>query len=166
MVTPRPLSAALDKIARAAVGKDWSLYAALLEHWTEIVGEDYAKSAAPVKIGFPKGKSPDEKWAGRGRTGGVLTIRLPQGLVMEFSFLSETIRGRINGFFGYPAIEKLLFEAYYPTKTPKMPLEEPQLDASEKDTIKESLKHLENNELQDVLQNLGESIRAAARQEK
>jgi hypothetical protein len=119
MFTPRPLSSALSQVAREAIGKDWTLYATLLDHWREIVGEEYAKTASPVKISFPKGKKDGEKWAARGRTGGLLTIKLPQGLAMEFSFLSETLKTRINGFFGYPMIEKIAFEPYCVPKKPK-----------------------------------------------
>lgn len=154
---PRPLSVSLDKIAREAIGRDWSLYAALLDHWREIVGEDYAKNTAPVKIAFPKGKKPDEKWAGR-RTGGQLVIKLPQGLAMEFAFHTESIRARINGFFGYPAIEKLCFETYYPEYRPESPLESPRIDDSDKRIVSDSVESIDNNELKDALQRIGESI--------
>src|ERR1700722_6844237 len=53
MFMPSALSKAVERIARRAVGKDWNLYAALLEHLQEIVGAEYARVAAPVKITFP-----------------------------------------------------------------------------------------------------------------
>lgn len=157
MSLPRTLSTTLDHIARKAVGKDWSLYAALLDHWPEIVGQDYAKKAAPVKISFPKGKKADEKWASR-RTDGTLIIRLPQGLAMEFGFLSETLKSRINGFFGYPAIGRIALETYYPT-APQPFIEPPQpLSAEKKENIARQAAGIENEELREVLQQLGESV--------
>jgi len=154
---PRPISASLDKVARDAVGRDWALYATLLDHWREIVGEDYAQNTAPVKIVFPKGKKLDEKWASR-RSGGTLHIRLPQGLTMEFSFLTDTIRARINGFFGYSAIEKVVFEPFYPEKPPVLAPEAPPLSAEAKESLAEDTKDIDNDELRDLLQQLGESM--------
>ncbi len=158
MFTPRPLSSALNQIAREAIGKDWALYATLLDHWREIVGEEYAKKASPVRISFPKGKKTDEKWAARGRTGGLLTIKLPQGLAMEFSFLSETLKTRINGFFGYPMIEKIAFETYYRPETTELKQESPPLADTTRFALTDSIKHIENNELKEALQELGGSI--------
>lgn len=157
MSLPRTLSTTLDHIARKAVGKDWSLYAALLDHWPEIVGQEYAKSASPVKIVFPKGKKPDEKWADK-RTDGTLTIRLPQGLAMEFGFSSETLKARINGFFGYPAVGRIALETYYATAPAAPEASETPLDPEIKQKIAQSAQGVENEELREVLQQLGESV--------
>ncbi len=154
---PRALSTSLDKIARSAIGKDWNLYAALLEHWREIVGQDYAQSASPVKIAFPRGKRPDEKWADK-RADGTLYIRLPQGLAMEFGFHAETIRARINGFFGYEAIGRIVLETYYPEGRPAPREEPPPLSAEAKARLEQETEGIENDELREVLQELGESV--------
>jgi len=157
MAFPRTLSLALDKIARDAVGKDWALYASLIEHWREIVGEEYAKSTSPVKITFPKGKKDGDKWAGQ-RAEGTLHIRLPQGLAMSFGFLNETVRSRINAFFGYTAVSRIVLETYYPTSRP-LPAQEPAvLSESDKALLSESLKDVENEELREILHQLGESV--------
>lgn len=158
MRLPSTLSNAIDQIARAALGKDWGLYAGLLQHWTEIVGQDYAKSTTPVKISFPRGKKTDEKWTGGRRGGGTLTIKLPQGLAMEFGFKTDQIRARINGFFGYDAIERIAFETYYPTDDkPYAPPPLPLSPAQEAD-LAQNTKDIEDEELRQALQNLGESV--------
>lgn len=104
MFVPRTISFAVDGVARQVIGKDWSLYAALLSHWGEIVGEEYARVSTPVKISFPKGKQGGN---------GVLHIRLPQGLVMEFTFMTDKILQRISTYFGGEAISRIMFEPYY-----------------------------------------------------
>ncbi len=157
MLLPRPLQIALDKVARAAVGKDWPLYASLLDHWREIVGPEYAQIASPVKVAFPKGKKPDEKWANR-REGGTLHIKLPQGLAMEFGFLSETIRARINGFFGYGAIARIVLEPFYSSEPPEKEAPPQPLSEDDKKALSQNVKDIENDELKDVLHQLGESV--------
>lgn len=52
-----------------------------------------------------------------------MTIRLPQGLAMEFNFISEQIKTRVNGFFGYQAIDRIILDPYYDeAEMPKLPL--------------------------------------------
>jgi hypothetical protein len=113
MLLPRTIASAVDKIAKNALGRDWNLYAVLMEHWTEIVGPDYAEATTPVKISFPKGKPDPEKWMQGHRTGGSLTVRAPQGLVMDLTYQTPRILERITAYFGYPAVEKILFEPFY-----------------------------------------------------
>ena len=157
MLLPRTIATVVDNVARSTIGKDWSLYAALLSHWTEIVGPDYAEVTTPVKISFPKGKPSEEKWAQHARTDGVLHVRLPQGLTMEFTARSEQIRSRIAAYFGYPAIERIMFEPYYhqasePPRT-KDPAD-PQLLSS----MKEQAQGVENDDLRQALEKLGEAL--------
>lgn len=157
MLLPRTIATAIDGIARQAVGKDWNLYAALLSHWPEIVGQDYARNTTPVKISFPKGKQDAEKWAQGRREGGILHIRLPQGMVMEFTFHSEQIRQRIAAFFGYDAIARIAFEPYYgENKPPPAPL--PPLAPAQVAALKEATKPIENDALRAALEAFGESV--------
>ncbi|MGE4351043.1 MAG: DUF721 domain-containing protein [Bdellovibrionales bacterium] len=160
MKMPSALSASIDKVARTAMGKDWGLYASLLERWSEIVGPDYAQETAPVKISFPRGKKSDEKWTQGRRNGGTLTISLPQGMSFAFSHQSEQVRSRINSFFGYDAIEKITLQPFYPRQdrayTPPLPA----LSAQEKDALQKETKDIENNELREALATLGASVLA------
>ena len=153
MFMPRHLTQSVDKIARQALGKDWGLYAALLEHWAEIVGADYARVTTPAKIAFPH--QPNEAR----RKNGTLTIRLPKGLAMEFTYKTEQIRQRINSYFGYDAVGKIAFapESILPTKRAKPRA----ADAATVDRIKNDVKTVENSELRDVLQAFGEAISAS-----
>ncbi|NTU77163.1 MAG: DUF721 domain-containing protein [Alphaproteobacteria bacterium] len=158
MSLPRTLALSIDRVARQAVGKDWSLYAALLDHWSEIVGEDYARSTTPVKISFPKGKAEGEKWAGGKRAGGLLHIRLPQGLAMEFSFSTDQVRQRINSYFGYEAISRLAFEPYYAETAPFEVPSRPSLSPPVREELQKSLEPIENEDLRVALEAFGERV--------
>lgn len=147
---PRQLSHSVEQIARQAVGKDWGLYATLLDRWSEIVGPDYARVTSPAKVQFPH--QPNEAQ----RRNGTLTIRLPKGLVMEFTYKTEQIRQRINSYFGYEAVAKIVFDPIF--GIPPKPQTAPQTTLEVSGDDKEKLKSIENNELRDVLQALGGSI--------
>ncbi|MDD5585746.1 MAG: DciA family protein [Alphaproteobacteria bacterium] len=158
MLLPRSIAATVDNVARQAIGKDWGLYAALLNHWREIVGEEYAQVTTPVKISFPQGKTAGEKLAQGQRKDGVLHIRLPQGLTMEFSFRTDQIRQRIAAFFGYEVISRIVFETYY---GPASIAKEASPAAVPDQTVRltEATKDIENNDLRAALEEFGAAVR-------
>jgi len=152
MFLPRTIATAIDKIAREALGKDWSLYAVLLEHWPEIVGPEYARLTTPVKITFP----PRQREAKR--AGGTLVIRIPKGLAMEFTFKIGQIRARITDYFGYEPISKIMFESSYaaPDHAGANDLIEPDPEAIA--SIHEASNDIDDQELRDAIAALGEAI--------
>lgn len=147
---PRSLSKAVDQIARQSVGKDWSFYAGLLEHWQEIVGQEYSRDTTPVKMTFPF--QPGQQR----RSGGTLYIRLPKGLAMEFSFKSEQIKQRINSYFGYDAIAKVAIDPAY--VTPPSKRQQKMLPPEQRENLAQQTQTVENTELQQALLSFGENI--------
>jgi hypothetical protein len=147
---PRTLGDAVDKVARQSAGKDWGLYANLLRHWAEIVGADYARVTTPAKISFPY--QPNEAQ----RKNGVLFVRLPKGLAMEFSFKAEIVRQRINAYIGYEAFARIALESSNqpPTliRTPK------KVDPETLEAFRVTASSVENNELREALEKFGEAI--------
>ena len=134
------------------MGKDWSLYAALLEHWPEIVGQEYAQVTNPAKITFPH--QPLEPK----RRNGTLTVRLPKGLAMEFTFKTDQIKQRINGYFGYDAIGRIVLDsvAGMPRKPNKTALAAP--DAATMQALAEQTSVVDNDEVRAALLSFGASF--------
>jgi hypothetical protein len=150
MFIPRSIASAIDKIARQTVGKDWSLYANLLDHWIEIVGPEYAAVSTPVKVTFPH--QPHEPR----RRGGTLTIKLPKGLVMEFTFKVDSIKQRINNYFGDEIIARIVFE---PTHgVPKVKATPTVLDAAVAGELQQKTAGVEQDDLRNALQSFGEAV--------
>lgn len=148
---PRALAKAIDQVARQAVGKDWNIYANLLEHWQEIVGPDYARVTTPVKITFPH--QPNEAR----RSDGTLCIRLPKGLAMEFSFKTDLIRQRINAYFGYSAVGRIVFESVYGA-VPETPATPTKADPESLAQLQASTQSVEDENLRAALNSFGEAI--------
>lgn len=150
MNMPRSLADAVDKVARQSAGKDWGLYANLLDHWAEIVGQEYARVTTPVKISFPY--QPQEQH----RKNGVLTVRLPKGLAMEFTFKADLIRQRINGYLGYEAFARIALDAAALSVQAKKPVKK--VDPAALHAMKEEAAAIENNELREALERFGEAM--------
>ena len=159
MQIPRVISAAVDKVAKQILGKEWGLYSSLLENWREIVGEEYAKVTTPVKVMFQNSRSGEGKHR---QENGVLHISLPRGLAMEFSFLTGQILQRVNSFFGYKAIERIIFEH---NLQPLVSYDMSEKHVLQKDSLSpqetamfSALDDLGDGDLAESLKNLGKAI--------
>src|SRR6476469_3734417 len=90
----------------------------IVSRWGEIVGERYAKASCPESIKFPAGK----------KAGGVLTLMVDGAHAPLIQHLTPMIVERVNRFFGYSAINRIVFrQGRPPASTPKP--ERPQLGA-------------------------------------
>ncbi|CAD0186159.1 Zn-ribbon-containing, possibly RNA-binding protein and truncated derivatives [Ruegeria sp. THAF57] len=84
-----------DQIRHAGESRGFAV-TRLLTHWAEIVGQDMAAIARPVKVGYGKG--------GMGATLTVLTTG-PQAPMLEMQ--KEQLRGKVNAVYGYNAISRV-----------------------------------------------------------
>ena len=71
----------------------------IVSRWAEIVGERYAKVSSPESIRFPSGK----------KAGGALTLLVEGAHAPLVQHLAPLIIERVNRFFGYAAIDRLIF---------------------------------------------------------
>ena len=71
----------------------------IVSRWSEIVGERYAKVSSPESIKFPAGK----------KAGGVLTLLVEGAHAPLIQHLTPMIVERVNRFFGYAAINRIVF---------------------------------------------------------
>ena len=71
----------------------------IVSRWSEIVGERYAKVSCPESIKFPSGK----------KAGGVLTLMVDGAHAPLIQHLTPMIVEKVNLFFGYAAINRIVF---------------------------------------------------------
>lgn len=69
----------------------------IITHWTQIVGEKFARLALPEKITFPKGK----------KTEGTLHLMVTSSGSLFLHYAQDLILEQVNTFFGYKALTKL-----------------------------------------------------------
>ncbi len=92
-----------DQIRRAGESRGFAV-SRLLTHWAEIVGQDIAAIARPIKVGYGKG--------GFGATLTVLTTG-PQAPMLEMQ--KDQLRERVNAAYGFSAISRIRITQTAPT---------------------------------------------------
>lgn len=138
------------KLMRPLLGKRGLGEGDIAFHWESIVGGSImAHNSAPERIVFPKGK----------RTGGVLHLRVPNGaLATALMHLKPQIMERINGYYGYSAIEDVRIHQRPLPPRPSRPAEPPPLDEDERQALEVKLKDIDNPKLKAALSGLGEAM--------
>src|SRR4051794_27934884 len=121
----------------------------IVSRWAEIVGERYAKVSSPESIRFPTGK----------KGGGALTLLVDGAHAPLIQHLTPMIVERVNRFFGYAAINRIVFRQGKPPAAPA-PIERPVLRAVPK-AIGEGLREIADPELRACLESLAAQIAAS-----
>ena len=122
----------------------------IVSRWGEIVGPRYAKVSSPESIRFPAGK----------RAGGVLTLLVEGAHAPLIQHLTPTIVERVNRFFGYAAVNRIVFkQGKPPAPAPKSV--RPQLRAVPKE-LGEGLREIADPELRACLESLAARIAASS----
>ncbi|HEY6049001.1 MAG TPA: DciA family protein, partial [Sphingomicrobium sp.] len=107
----------------------------IVSRWAEIVGERYARVSSPESIRFPQGR----------KAGGALTLLVEGAHAPLIQHLTPLIVERVNRFFGYAAIDRVIFRQGKPPAQPPKP-ERPQLRPVPKE-LGEGLREIADAEL-------------------
>jgi hypothetical protein len=126
------------------------MQSSIVSRWAEIVGERYAKASCPESIRFPSGK----------KAGGALTLLVDGAHAPLIQHLTPMIVERVNRFFGYAAINRIVFKQGRPPAPPRRP-ERPQLRPVPKE-LGEGLREIADPELRACLESLGARIAASS----
>lgn len=123
---------------------------AVVSRWTEIVGERYAKVSTPESIRFPAGR----------KAGGTLTLAVEGAHAPLLQHLGPMIIERVNLFFGYEAVAKVVFRhgqslrkaAPVPARPRPVPVPR---------DLGDGLREIADPELRTMLESLGQKIASA-----
>jgi hypothetical protein len=122
----------------------------IVSRWAEIVGERYAKVSCPESIKFPTGR----------KGGGALTLLVDGAHAPLIQHLTPMIVDRVNRFFGYAAINRVVFRQGKPPAPAARP-ERPQLRPVPKE-LGEGLREIADPELRHCLESLAAQIAASS----
>jgi hypothetical protein len=122
----------------------------IVSRWAEIVGERYARASCPESIKFPAGK----------KVGGALTLMVDGAHAPLIQHLTPMIVERVNRFFGYAAINRIVFKQGRPPAPAPRP-ERPQLRPVPKE-LGEGLREIADPELRACLESLASQIAASS----
>lgn len=122
----------------------------IVSRWGEIVGERYAKASCPESIKFPGGK----------KAGGALTLLVEGAHAPLIQHLAPMIIERVNRFFGYAAVNRIIFkQGKLPAPAPRP--KRPELRPVPKE-LGEGLREIADPELRACLESLAAQIAASS----
>lgn len=149
----KPVSQAIDRLTKGILGKQGFTHGAIVTKWPEIVGENIARHTQPEKIIFSRD----------GATGGTLHLKTDSGgFAMELQHMEPQIVERINAFFGYRAVVRIkLIQGPLPTNKMGQRTQPPRaLNAAQTKALKRSVAPVDDLELKEALEKLGQSVMA------
>ena len=146
---PRAAGELLGDISGQSFKRFGFVQHSIVSRWAEIVGERYAKVSCPESIKFPTGK----------KAGGVLTLMVDGAHAPLIQHLTPMIIERVNRFFGYAAINRIVFRQGKPPAAAPKP-ERPQLRPVPKE-LGEGLREIADPELRACLESLASQIAAS-----
>jgi hypothetical protein len=124
---------------------------AVVARWTEIVGERYAKVSTPESIRFPAGR----------KSGGTLTLAVEGAHAPLLQHLGPMIMERVNLFFGYEAVTKVVFRHAGAVRKPAATTPRPRPVPVPRE-LGDGLREIADPELRTVLESMAGKIASAS----
>src|SRR5918995_509741 len=143
---PRAAGELVGQIGGMAFRRFGFVQSAIVSRWSEIVGERYAKVSSPESIRFPAGR----------KAAGVLTLLVEGAHAPLMQHLTPLIIERVNRFFGYQAVDRLVFRQGRQPLPPAQP-KRPELRAVPKE-LGEGLRQIADPELRACLESLAAKL--------
>ncbi|MDA0305178.1 MAG: DciA family protein [Proteobacteria bacterium] len=149
---PRAIAASLAATTRDIFQKRGFADGAILKDWPTIAGEHLARHTRPEKITHPKAQG----------TGGTLYLTIENGsIALELQHLQPLLIERINGFFGFKAVERLkITQGPLPASGERPAWQPRDLEKGEEANLAESLMDVQDDDLRRALENLGRAVLA------
>jgi hypothetical protein len=144
-MAPRPLSSSVAKITVAALDRKALGLGALLGNWQAVVGAEFGQSL-PVKLARAREEG----------VGATLQLAVSPARALEFQHEEKRLIARINGFFGYKAVEKIKLVQRHAVQPARRQVRTP--SAMTKAEIETLVAGVDNAELASALQGLGSAM--------
>lgn len=150
----RLISEAIPAVAGRAFSRKYIMLGRIVTRWQDIVGEDMAAKAQPVRLNYIRNKVRDKK------ASFTLDVAVNNADATVLRYRVDLMLERINQIFGEGWIKAIRFvpggaanEAHSISRKRRKPLTE-----AEKSYLSNILEDTDDPELQEKLKSLGESI--------
>jgi len=131
----------------------------LLTHWADVVGEEIAAIARPVKVGY-----------GRRGLGATLTLLTKGAHAPILQMQLPRIRERVNSVYGYAAISRIhvtqTSPAGFAEKAEPFTPPEPALSETETAQLRQSVASVADEGLKSALERLGQNVMTRTKSRK
>ena len=146
----KPLKEIFEDKARKGAEQKGIIDHKIISHWDEVVGTDLARICYPERVSHVNWKN----------KGSMLVLKVPKGYVQIVQMQREQIIESVNNAFGFGAIKGILIEhtTFSDFKSEKASKVKKQPTAAQKKHVREMVKDMENQELQELLFELGLNV--------
>ena len=149
---PRRLGSLLPPEARKALRKFGFADADIITKWKAIAGQRFGDRTVPTRLIYPRGE----------RRGGTLHLMVDSGFAVELQHIEPLLIERINSYYGYAAVEKLVIQqGFLPRAAPTNDEESIPLSKQHQKEIASIRETTRNDELKAALVRLGERVMAS-----
>lgn len=129
---------------------------ALLGSWPDIAGADFSDCTRPEKIAWPRRDDGDGR--GGGFQSGVLTIACEGARALFLTHAQGELIGRINGFFGFPAIRQIRIVQKPVSPVTRANRKPPPLKGAAAERLSHMVEGIEGDRLRAALERLGTAV--------
>lgn len=153
---PRPLARIARGLISPALRRQGFAHQEIVTRWREIAGPDIAAHSLPDRLRFPRSA----------RSGGTLFLRVEGPFALEVQHRSPMIIARLNSYFGYAAVEKLvLIQGPLPQQRARTPRKRPEpLSAVQEAELGRIVAPTQATDLKAALHRLGAMVLADKKQ--
>jgi len=153
---PKALGIAAGRLMRPILKQRGVALGEIINRWSEIAGPLLSQETQPEKLVYASGVG----------HAAVLEIAVSPAFALELQHLSPLVIDKINGYFGFRAIERLKLKQT-PIRRPesqrKASRDSRPLTAEERVRLEEMLAGVDDRELRQALEMLGRSLFSASR---
>ena len=145
-----PLVPEIRALTKTALGTRGFSGTDIIECWEDMIGSDLAKGAQPEKLVFEKNN----------RTHGTLHVRTAGGaFAMLFEHQKDRVIGRINAFFGYPAVSHIkITQGALKLHAPKIVKTKPKLSEQALKDLTDKVSVIEDDALRQTAYEIGKAV--------
>ncbi len=149
---PRPLAELVAPALGDVFARQGFAASELVTHWPEIVGDEVAACAEPLKLQWPPRHDPDE------RAEATLILRVEGPAAIEVQHACDVILERVNRFLGWRAVGRLsLRQAPLRRRAPRAA--PPRIDPALQAEVAVGLQDIADDGLRAALARLGAAVR-------
>ncbi|WP_427023438.1 DUF721 domain-containing protein [Aureimonas ureilytica] len=161
---PRPLSDLVSDLVDPIVARKAGMTSGLLSSWPEIAGLRLQEGSRPEKLIWPPRRSENDPF-----DQATLVVACEGAFVLRLQHESRELIGRVNAYFGYPAVARLkIVQRPVQTVRPTRKVPVKPLTPRDRRAISEATSRIESPRLRAALERFGEAVlgRNAAERER
>ncbi len=152
----RPLAEFLDACLSPSLAAQGFATSDVIMAWPEIVGERLAAFTQPLKIEW-KRKAPHASPQAR-PDAATLVVRVESAFALELQHLAPAVMERVNTYYGWRCIGKLVLKQGPVRRLPKQRPPPPTLRPEDRQRIDRVLAPIEEDALKAALDRLGQAV--------